>query len=141
MQTAAAEPSRPPVSPEPLLRSLIGFEVSQVLMAAHYLGVFRELATEPCLPEKLCAKLSLSTASGGRLLQACVALGLLDQHNGTLSNTAAVSMYLDPSKATYIGGLLEYYRTEVYLACARLPDAILQNGPQVLDRNGEASDI
>lgn len=141
IQAAEAGGAVLPVSPEPLLRSLIGFEISQVLMAAHQLGVFQALIPGPCGVPELCRKLGLPQASGERLLQTCVALNLLEHREEKLSNSATVQTYLNPAGASYIGGLLDYYRADVYQACARLPQAILENRPQVTERLPGASDV
>jgi len=130
-----------PISPEPLLRALIGFEVSQVLMTAHQLQIFETLAQGPQGIVELCESLGLPMHSGERLLNACVSLNFLEIENKKLKNSAAVGAYLDSRKSSYLGGLFDYYRTDVYASCARLPEAILQNGPQVSDHEKGQADV
>src|SRR5258708_3696073 len=100
---------KPVAEPAPradnLLRMLMGFEASQVLMVAHELGLFATLAVEPASAENVCQRLGLPRASGERLLHTCVALGLLETHDKIISNSALSDLYLVPGKASYLGGL------------------------------------
>ncbi len=137
MSLKSLEPAiTPEVPAEPLLRLLIGFEASQVLMTAHQLGVFQILSEGSLGFSELCQRLGLPSSSGERLLQACVALNLLEFRGDSLCNSLAVETYLLSGKERYLGGLVDYYQ-DIYMACSRLPQAIVQNQPQ-LSRDGEA---
>ncbi len=131
----------PPVVPaDGLLHLLMGFEASQVLMSAHQLGIFETLEKSPATFTELCRRLDLPMGSGGRLLQAAVALGLLELHQGVLRNSALASTYLVVGAASYLGGLVEYYQGEFYSVYGKLGDAVKNNHPQVHSQGG-ATDL
>jgi ubiquinone/menaquinone biosynthesis C-methylase UbiE len=131
-------------TPGPLgsfLSLLMGFEISQVLLTAHHLKVFQTLWRTPLTPPALCRDLNIPQASGERLLQTCVGLGLLEFDGETFRNGALADAYLVPEQEGYLGGLLEYYGEVFYSACTQLPNAVRENRPQVISQEGNPTDV
>ncbi len=124
------------LSPAPLVAALMGFEVSQILMVANEIGIFSALSQGKLCSSALCDAVQVPYDSGIRFLRACVALEFLEEKGGLFANTAVVQAYLNPESPSFIGGLLQYYQTDVYTSYAHLKEAVLQNAPQVHSETG-----
>jgi hypothetical protein len=91
------------VTSDRLFETALAFWRSAILLSAHELGVFAELAAGPRAPEALVRRLGLLPDAAGDLLDALVTLGLLEHCGTDYRNTCEASLYLDPAKPTYIG--------------------------------------
>jgi O-methyltransferase domain/Dimerisation domain len=100
--TATSSPS-----PEHILQVGFGFWASKTLLSAVEMEVFTELAKHPKDLEELTGRLGLHPRSARDFLDALVALGFLERHDGIYTNTPATDLFLDKGKASYIGGVLE----------------------------------
>jgi SAM-dependent methyltransferase len=69
--------------------------------------VFTELAKGPEDLHSLTGRLGLHPRSSRDFLDALVALGFLERHDGKYSNTPSTDVFLDKHKPSYIGGMLE----------------------------------
>jgi acetylserotonin N-methyltransferase len=113
-------------SPDPtvVLDLLEAFRRSKTMFASIALGVFDALAGEPKSPVALAAELRLNADALGRLLDACVGLGLL-QHGATgYRNTPAADVYLCRSSPRRLTGYLSYSNDVLWKLWANLEDAI-----------------
>jgi demethylspheroidene O-methyltransferase len=112
-----------------LLDLLDGFLKSKVLMTAYRLDLFTA-AREPKARDRLRAELDLPERSFRILVDACVALGLLEEDERGLVTPAALAPFLvrAPERpfntTTY---LLDYYH-EVYRALADMDDLVRSDG-------------
>jgi hypothetical protein len=84
-----------------------GFMASKVLFSALEFGLFTELVKGPLDGEAVQKRLGLHPRSVRDLLDALVALGMLERRGEGYSNTAEADFYLDRAKPTYIGNLFE----------------------------------
>lgn len=113
-----------------LLDLLDGFLESKVLMTAFRLDVFTVLAAAPLSRPELLARLGLPSRSGGLLLDACLALELLETVDGRLQVPAGLASLLvrGPDRAfrptTY---LIDYYH-EVYRALGEMDELVRTDG-------------
>jgi demethylspheroidene O-methyltransferase len=118
-------------SGEPLLLELLdGFLETQVLITAYRLDVFTALAEQPRPAAALRHVLGLPERSGAILLDACVALGLLELAGEVLHVPAALAPLLvrgpeQPFRTTTY--LLDYY-AEVYGALADMATLVRTDG-------------
>src|SRR5215469_15119778 len=107
--TATASPASFTAAPSPdhILQTGFGFWASKTLLSAVEMEVFTELAKHPEDQEELTGRLGLHPRSARDFLDALVALGFLQRHEGLYSNTPATDLYLDKKKPSYIGGILD----------------------------------
>ena len=111
-------------SPDRLLELGSAYWASRVLLSAVEVGVFAALAGGPLQGKELRERTGLHQRGARDLFDALVALGLLDRDDHGYRNTAETDLYLDPDKSTYLGGMLEFHNTTVYLPWASLTEAL-----------------
>jgi hypothetical protein len=105
----------PPVTPDTIMQLGLGFWGSKALLSAVELGVFSELADAgPLDAETLRGRLGLHERSATDFFDALVALGMLERADGRYSNTPATEVFLDRSKPSYVGGILEMANARLY---------------------------
>lgn len=110
--------------PRPVLEALNGFRHSMAMFAALELGVFERLARGPADAAALARGLALDPDAGGRLLDACVGMGLLAKREGVYSNLPAASAYLVRSSPEALVGYIDYSSRVSYRMWADLPHAV-----------------
>jgi SAM-dependent methyltransferase len=135
--TAATPPGAPPApSPDTILQLGFGFWGSKTLLSAVELGVFSALAGTSTELEPLRAQLGLHPRSAQDFLDALVALGMLERHDGRYTNTPATEAYLDQAKPSYLGGILEMANTRLYRFWADLTQGLRTGLPQNETKTG-----
>jgi hypothetical protein len=119
------------VTPDHVLQIGMGVWASKTLLSAVELGVFTELAREPADLAALSRRFGLHDDNSARdLLDALVALGLLERQAGIYRNTAGTNQFLDRAKPSYLGGILEMANARLYPACGPLTQALHVGEPQ-----------
>jgi O-methyltransferase domain/Dimerisation domain len=108
-----------------------GFWGSKTLLSAVELGLFTELAQsgpldEPALRERL----GLHARSSRDFFDALVALGMLERDDGKYGNTVETDVFLDRTKPTYIGGILEMMNARLYGFWGSLTEGLRTGRPQ-----------
>ena len=91
-----------------------GFWSSKTLLSAIELGLFTELAKGPQDGESLRTRLELHPRGARDFFDALVSLGMLERQNGWYANTSESDLFLDRTKSSYIGGLLEMCNARLY---------------------------
>ncbi len=99
---------------EGIMQLGLGFWGSKTLLSAIELGVFTELAKGELDADTLTQKLQLHARGGRDFLDALVALGMLKRTEGRYSNTPETDQFLDRTKPSYIGGMLEMTNNRLY---------------------------
>ncbi|MEP6873428.1 MAG: methyltransferase dimerization domain-containing protein [Burkholderiales bacterium] len=98
-------------SPDQLLQAALSFRSAKALLCAVELGLFSELARGPRTGRQLRRALGLSERAAPDLLDALVAMGVLDREGDDAQavylNTRDAGRYLDRCSPDYLGGLLE----------------------------------
>jgi hypothetical protein len=118
-------------TPETILQLGFGFWGSKTLLSAVELDLFSELASAGQLDaEALREKLGLHPRSTRDFLDALVALGLLEREDGLYRNTPATELFLDRSKPTYIGAILEMANARLYGFWGSLTEGLRTGKPQ-----------
>ncbi len=110
--------------PAPILDLIEAFRRSKAMFTAVRLGVFDRLEGEPQTAESLAVQLNLNAAALTRLLDACVALRLLDREDQTYHNTPRASKYLTSTSPDTFSGYIVYSDQSLYQLWAHLDDAI-----------------
>ena len=110
--------------PAPILDLIEAFRRSKTMFTAVRLGIFDHLEAEPYTAEALAAKLNLNRDALARLLNACIALELLDHNNQTYQNTPRASKYLVSTSADTFAGYIAYSDQSLFHLWAHLDDAV-----------------
>jgi hypothetical protein len=124
---------------EHVLQLGFGFWASKTVLSAIELGVFSQLAETPGTLEDLQARLGLHPRSARDFLDALVALKLLKRHEGVYSNAEEADMFFDPTKLSYVGGILEYANACLYDRWGSLSDS-LRTGRRQDEASGDRRD-
>ena len=117
-------------NPEHILQVGLGFWPSKILLSAVEMEVFTELAKHPEDLGELTGRLGLHPRSARDFLDALVALGFLQRHDGIYSNTPATDLFLDKKKPSYIGGVLEMCNHRSYGHWNTLTEGLRTGLPQ-----------
>jgi len=91
----------------PLLEMLTQYQAPAIVMAAHQVGIFRELGTGPATAANLAERLRVPERSLGILLRACVALGLVTMEEERFACSAMAAETLVPGAPGYLGRLVD----------------------------------
>lgn len=86
-----------------LINLTLGYWRSQVLFTAHELGIFRALSGGPKASEEIDQICDSSHGHTDRLLNACVAIGLLKKENGRFQNLRLAETLLVEGGLQYMG--------------------------------------
>lgn len=119
----------PNVTPERILEVGLAFWSSKTLLSAIELGLFTHLAHGPADLASLQSRLGLHPRSARDFLDTLVALGFLEREGGLYRNTPATDLFLDKTKPSYVGGILEMANHRLYPFWGRLTEA-LRTGEQ-----------
>lgn len=122
-------------SPDHILQTGLAFWASKTLLSAIEMEVFTELAKGPEDLASLTGRLGLHPRSSRDFLDALVAIGFLERHDGKYSNTPSTDLFLDRRKPSYLGGILEMANKRLYPYWGRLTTA-LRTG----ERQNESAD-
>ena len=123
-------------TPEQILQLGLGFWGSKTLLSAVELGVFTELGNGPLPGEELAARLDLHPRSWRDFFDALTALGMLERDDGVYHNTPETALFLDRSKPSYIGGMLEMANARLYPFWSSLTEALRTGRPQNEAKHG-----
>jgi precorrin-6B methylase 2 len=125
------------VTPDAIVQLGLGFWGSKTLLSAIELGVFTELADAGALDgEALRERLGLHPRSATDFFDALVALGMLEREDGRYANTAATGQFLDRTKPSYMGGMLEMANARLYRFWGSLTEALRTGIPQNEAKDG-----
>lgn len=114
----------------------MGFWGAKALLSAIELGVFTELASGPLDAPALQERLGLHPRGTRDFLDALVALQMLVRDGDRYENTPATDLFLDRSKPTYIGGILEMANHRLYPFWGHLTEGLRSGKPQNEIRTG-----
>jgi len=122
------------VTPQHIMQIGMGFFASKTLLTAVKLELFTHLSLCPLSAEEIKSKLGLQTRGLYDFLDALVSLGFLNREGlldeAYYSNTEETETFLDKSKPSYIGGILEMADNRLYKFWNTLDEALLTGQPQ-----------
>jgi SAM-dependent methyltransferase len=108
----------------------LGFLASKTVLSAVELGLFTELRTGPLGGEALRTRLGLHQRSARDFFDALVALGLLRRIGTRYANTPETALFLDRTKPSYVGGILEMANARLYRFWGALTEGLRTGQPQ-----------
>jgi len=123
-------------TPDAIMQLGLGFWGSKTLLSAVELGLFTLLAAGPLDAQAIRERLGLHPRSLADFLDALVALGMLDKASGQYANTPATDTFLDRSKPSYAGGILEMANARLYPFWGNLTEGLRTGEPQNEARTG-----
>jgi hypothetical protein len=124
-------------SPDAIMQLGFGFWGSKALLSAIELGVFSQLASAgPLGADALRKSLGLHTRSARDFFDTLVALGMLERIDGTYRNTPSTELFLDPTKPSYVGGILEMANARLYGFWGSLTEGLRTGEPQNEAKSG-----
>lgn len=117
-------------NPEKILQTGLAFWASKTVLTAVEMGLFSELSRGPQSLESIRSRLGLHPRSARDFLDALVALGFLQRTGDRYANTAETDLFLDRSKPSYVGGILEMASRRLYGFWGNLAEALRTGEPQ-----------
>src|SRR5215210_5414774 len=130
-------PASEQATPEGILQLGLGFWGSKTLLSAVEIGLFKELAKGSLDFETLSERLMLHSRSARDFLDALVALGMLKRDGDRYANTLETDLFLDRTKPSYVGGVLEMANARLYPFWGSLTEALRTGQPQNEAKGGE----
>jgi hypothetical protein len=130
------DPAMNDLRPDHIMQIGLGFWASKTLLSAVEMQVFTELAKHPEPLAELSGRLGLHPRSAQDFFDALVALGFLQREDGIYSNTPEADLFLDKSKPSYLGGILEMANQRHFSIWGHLTTALRTGLPQNELREG-----
>lgn len=134
----ATKSAKPQLTPDAIMQLGLGFWGSRTLLSAIELGLFTELAKGPVEATVLRRRLGLHQRSARDFFDALVSLGMLRRRGTTYANTPETALFLDRSKPSYMGGMLEMAGARLYGFWGSLTEGLRTGQPQNEAKGGES---
>jgi len=122
------------VTPGPLLEMITGFWITKTLTIATELGIFTQLSGRGMTLPEIARSIGIRKRPMKMLLNACVALGLLQKKNNRYRNTPLSQVYLTKEKLHYMGDLILMMGNSLYERWGTLKEVIINNRPVLMER-------
>src|SRR5258708_20803151 len=129
MHQRSKEMTNEQTTPDAIIQLGLAFWGSKALLSAVELDLLATLAKGPLTGERLTAKLGLQPRGATDWLDALVSLGMLERTVDEYANTAATDLFLDRSKPSYLGGMLEMANDVLYPSWGSLTEALRTGRP------------
>ena len=110
----------------PVARAMAGWQPARVLMAANHLDFFTALGEEALSAEEVASRCGTHPRSTRTLLNACVALGILEKEGELYRNSAEARESLVRGKPTYMGDGIAH-QEDLWQAWGKLHEAVRTN--------------
>jgi SAM-dependent methyltransferase len=109
-------------SPASLMEMVGAYRKSRIILSAHELDIFTTLGSGSLTAEAVSKKTGTDTRGIDRLMNALVAIGLLNKSNGLFSNTDFSEQFMDRTQPQYIGNLS--HQSHLWKTWSTLTDAV-----------------
>ena len=124
-----------------LMELATGHYKSKVLFVATNLGIFDLLSKGPKTLQNIAKEVNIQTRPATMLLNACVALNLLEKEDIVYSNSRTADLYLVDGKPQYIKPAFFKFDEHSYLLFDKLEEAILKDAPQISPENPDDPEL
>ena len=118
------------LTPDKILQTGLAFWPSKTLLSAVEMGLFTELSRGPETFDTLSGRLGLHPRAARDFLDTLTALGFLQRNGDTYGNTPETDFFLDRTKPSYVGGILEMANARLYPFWGHLTEALRTGQPQ-----------
>src|SRR5215218_9572963 len=126
------------VTPDYIMQLGLGFWASKTLLSAVELDLFTEIAKGPATAEDVGARLGLHPRGTRDFLDALVSLKVLERDAaGRYYNAPEDATFLDRSRPSYMGGMLEMANARLYPFWGSLTEALRTGRPQNEVKSGD----
>ncbi|HEX8116278.1 MAG TPA: methyltransferase [Pyrinomonadaceae bacterium] len=126
------------VTPDYIMQLGLGFWASKTLLSAVEFDLFTEMAKGPAKAEEVVERLGLHPRGARDFLDALVALKVLERDSeGRYYNAPEAATFLDRSKPSYMGGMLEMANARLYPFWGSLTEALRTGRPQNEVKSGD----
>jgi hypothetical protein len=116
------------VRPNPITGLLGGWQPAQVLMAANHLDFFNAIGKRALSAGEVAKICKCQPSSTERLLNACVALGILEKEGSLYCNSPAALESLVRGKPNYLGDMIAH-QEDLWEPWGKLHNAVRTNCP------------
>lgn len=110
----------------PINQALSGWQPAKVVMAANHLDFFTTLGNESLTAEEVASRCGTHPRSTWMLLNACVAMGIMEKEDSLYRNSAEARHSLIRGKPTYIGDGIAH-QEDLWQAWSGLHEAVRTN--------------
>jgi len=124
--TTESEPKSQPQRRNPIERALSGWQPARVVMAANRLDFFTTIGDNALTSEEVASHCVCNTRSTRMLLNACVALGVLEKEGSLYRNTPEGKVLLVRDKPTSIADGIAH-QDDLWPAWGKLHEAVRTN--------------
>ncbi len=126
------------LSPAPIMELATAFQRSRPLLTAFELGLFTALASEARTSDEVAAAIGAEPRATDRLMNALVALELLEKVDGRFGNSPLAGKYLVKGRPDYLGGL--GHTNHLWDTWSRLTAVVRAGRPEGLGDTDERDD-
>jgi hypothetical protein len=123
-RTVGEERSMEQPTPEPILKTALGFMAAKFLFVAEEIGLFEALADAPGNLEQVARRISVPARTARMVADAIVSLGLLEKQDGIYRNGASAAAFLSGRPDTGLRPALRFFNRISYRYWTELEDAI-----------------
>jgi hypothetical protein len=131
------------LDPGRIIQTGMSFWASKALLSAVELNVFGLLGDKAMTGAELTKALGLHNRANPDFFDTLLTLGFLERDGdgpaGRYRNTAETATFLDKTKPTYVGGILEMANSRLFRFWADLTEALKTGKPQNETKNGGQS--
>ena len=124
------------ISPDPIFQMLTGFWVSKTLMSAVELDIFTKLEGKQASMKELQQMLEMESRPAEIFASALLSLGLIEQKDGRLSNSAVASAFLNKNNPGYMGDIVRMFDERLYKGWDLLTWSLQNNKPVDAKKGG-----
>ena len=110
----------------PITQAMAGWQAARVIMAANHLNFFTALGEESLSAEELASRCGTHPRSTRLLLNACVALGILEKEKDLYRNSPEARASLIQGKPTYMGDGIAH-QEDLWQPWGKLHEAVRTN--------------
>ncbi|MCP5556994.1 MAG: methyltransferase [Verrucomicrobiaceae bacterium] len=124
------------LTPDHILQTGLAFWGSKTLLSAVEMELFTDLARHPGDLASVQGRMGLHPRGARDFLDALVALGFLQRADGIYRNTPEADLFLDKTKPSYVGGMLEMANHRLYGYWGNLTAAVRTGESQNESKGG-----
>ncbi len=121
-------------SPAPLMELATAYWKSQIFLTAHRVGLFQKLSGSEKDVDEIASMLGTKLRPTKLLLNACVALGLLQINGQRYKNSRMAEAFLVPGMPSYMGNAFSY-SDDLYETWGRLEQSLREDRPMLAPEN------